>query len=73
MAMNEISADLLTVGYEVTRNTVFSKNDIINAFLRAGVPVESVTEQAQVFMDIALAAQRIRPLNSKPDKYTRKV
>jgi hypothetical protein len=68
-----MNADLYQIGLDAVRNRVFTKNDIINAFLRAGVAVENVDHQAQLFIDYALSESRIKPLANKPDKFTRSI
>lgn len=68
-----ISEELKQVGYDAVRNRVFSKDDIINAFLRAGVAVENVDARAQEWIDEAMTADNIRPLTNKPGKFSRRV
>jgi hypothetical protein len=64
---------LFELGMAITQMGGFTKNDIINAFLRAGVAVENVEAKADEFMETMLAENKIRELPSKPGKYMRRI
>jgi hypothetical protein len=66
-----ITQDQVAVAYEAMVRGGFTKNDIMNALLRAGVSVETVEDEAEALMTEAHNNGVIRPFANNSQKWTR--